>query len=81
MAPFDTAIIQLQHEKFSVSARLWAFARFSRFVKPGAVRVEAASNLAFVGTSAFPNQDGRLAVQLINNGPRDLDVRLSTAGR
>lgn len=78
--PYNSAMIQLQNNSISVSGRLWAFAQFSRFVKPGAVRVEAASSLAFVGTSAFLNEDGHLAVQLINNGHRDLDVRLNTTG-
>lgn len=50
------------------SKRLWAMANWSRFVRPGAVRVGADGGGMGMRTSAFVNVDGALAVQVINGG-------------
>lgn len=50
------------------SKRLWAFGQWSRFVRPGAVRVGVSGGGSGLRTSAFQNLDGTVAVQLINTG-------------
>ncbi|KAK4184749.1 glycoside hydrolase superfamily [Podospora australis] len=48
------------------SKRLWAFANWSRFVRPGAVRV-GTSGGSGLRVTAFRNTDGMVSVQVINN--------------
>ncbi|KAK7977853.1 hypothetical protein PG988_005343 [Apiospora saccharicola] len=93
--PTNSALIQLPMQQssnsdatYSVSGRFWAFAQFSRFVRPGAVRVEVETDRGFLGTSAFVLDDwsfeggnGRtISVQMVNNGHVDLDVRVVLEG-
>ncbi|KAI2630688.1 glycoside hydrolase family 30 protein [Hypoxylon sp. NC1633] len=52
---------------YEVSKRLWAFANWSRFVRPGAVRV-ASSGGSGVKSAAFRNVDGSVAVVVISTG-------------
>ncbi|KAK8038907.1 glycoside hydrolase family 30 protein [Apiospora rasikravindrae] len=93
--PTNSALIQLplrqsndSEATYSVSGRFWAFAQFSRFVPPGAVRVDTETDRGFLGTSAFfldedgvDNNGGRVvSVQMINNGHVDLDVRVVVEG-
>ena len=50
------------------SKRFWAFASFSKFVRPGARRVGVdAGGAEGVSVSAFKNEDGRVALQVLNN--------------
>ncbi|KAF2790518.1 glycoside hydrolase family 30 protein [Melanomma pulvis-pyrius CBS 109.77] len=79
-APTNSALINLQNDTISVSTRLWAFAQFSRFVKPGAVRVEAKSDVGYVRVSAFENSDGKIAIEVINNGHTDVQVEVELWG-
>ncbi|OJJ44711.1 hypothetical protein ASPZODRAFT_71134 [Penicilliopsis zonata CBS 506.65] len=62
------------------SKRFYAFAQFSRFVRPGARRVEAASSNPVVTVSAFRNQDGTLATQVINNATSSYEIDVKVDG-
>ncbi|OAA57846.1 glycoside hydrolase family 30 protein [Niveomyces insectorum RCEF 264] len=55
---------------YEVAKRLWAFAQFSRYVRPGATRIGAAA----AGTA------GLLAVVLINSGAAASTVTVKVAG-
>lgn len=56
---------------------LWAYAQWSRYVRPGAVRVKATSTAGTtISTSAFKNPDGSVSVQILNNG--DTNVTISS---
>jgi O-glycosyl hydrolase len=48
------------------SGRLWAFASYSRFVRPGAVRIGASSADSDLEVLAFRNTDGSVAVVVLN---------------
>ncbi|TDC80335.1 glycoside hydrolase [Streptomyces hainanensis] len=61
------APIQLDGADYRVSRRLWALAAYSRFIRPEAVRVEAASEHASVEVTAFRNADGSRVVELLNH--------------
>ncbi|ANB12318.1 beta-1,6-glucanase Neg1 [Sugiyamaella lignohabitans] len=50
------------------SSIYWALAQFSRFIRPGAVRVGTSSGSSSLSTSAYQNKDGSLSVQIVNNG-------------
>ncbi|KAH7007118.1 glycoside hydrolase family 30 protein [Ilyonectria destructans] len=53
-------------DSYEVSKRLWAFAHFGRFVRPGAVRISAFSDSESLTASAFINSDGSFSLQVIN---------------
>ncbi|KAF2729558.1 glycoside hydrolase [Polyplosphaeria fusca] len=74
--PNNDALVQVMNGTVTPSGRLWAFAGFSRFVKPGATRVDARSSVGWVKVSAFVNADGALVVVVINNGPDDLEAEI-----
>ena len=76
----NSALIQLKDGEADASARLWAMAQFSRFVKPGAHRVAAESPNSLLGVSAFENKDGSVAVQVINNGHQNTSTDLALPG-
>lgn len=62
----DNALIRLQEDSYFISGRLWAFASFFRFARPGSVRVGAESSVEEVYVSAFVNKNGTGAVPVIN---------------
>lgn len=62
----DNALIRLQYDEYFVSARLWAFASYFRFARPGSVRIEAQSSVENVYVSAYVNKNGSVAVPVIN---------------
>jgi O-glycosyl hydrolase len=68
-------LILVDGQDYEVSKRLWAFAQFSRTVRPGAVRVNTAGGTG-LKTSAFVNVDGKLAVNVINTGGSAVSVRI-----
>jgi glucosylceramidase len=63
----DNALIRLQEDEYFVSARLWAFASYFRFARPGSVRVDAQSSVEEVYVSAYVNKNGTVAVPVINS--------------
>lgn len=64
------------------SKLMWVMGNFSRFVRPGAVRLEVEGKMSPDGVmiSAYRNVDGTTAVVAINYGEKEQDVKLS-AGR
>ncbi|MBF8191273.1 hypothetical protein ITP53_37355 [Nonomuraea sp. K274] len=53
---------------YRVSKRMWALAAYSRFIRPGAVRVEATAADPALKVSAFRNPDGSRVVEVLNTG-------------
>ncbi|MFE9063420.1 glycoside hydrolase [Streptomyces violaceusniger] len=76
------SLIQLDGPEYHVSKRLWALAAYSRFIRPGAVRVAADSGADGVRTTAFRNRDGRRVLEILNTGadPVRADYALRGAG-
>lgn len=62
------------------SGRLWAFGMFSRYIRPGAVRVGVSNVSSGLSMSAFRNTDGTLAVQILNNNSDSISVEIYTSG-
>ena len=48
------------------SGRLWAFASYSRFIRPGAIRIGTTTSSTGLEVSAFRNGDGSIAVVVLN---------------
>jgi O-glycosyl hydrolase len=62
----NTGLAEVKGNSVASSGRLWAFASYSRFVRPGAVRIGATTNDARLEVSAFRNRDGSIAVIALN---------------
>lgn len=62
---------------YEVSKRFWAFAQYSRVVRPGAVRVGLETSNVALNTTAFVNEDGSVVVAVINNGRQDTLLNLA----
>ena len=53
----------------------WYLGHFSKFIRPGAHRVEAASSRSTLVTTAFANPDGTLATVVMNQTDKPVDYR------
>ncbi|MFC4005880.1 glycoside hydrolase [Nonomuraea purpurea] len=64
------ALLQLDDtaKTYHVSKRLWALAAYSRFIRPGAVRLDASAASPALKVSAFRNADGSRVIEVLNTG-------------
>lgn len=54
---------------------------FSKFIRPGAMRIAATSNSDSLLTTAFRNPDGRIAVVVVNTSDKGMPFRMWTDGK
>ncbi|WP_424530334.1 glycoside hydrolase family 30 protein [Sphaerisporangium viridialbum] len=73
-------LIQLDGDAYHVSKRLWALAAYSRFVRPGAVRIGARATEDGLKVTAFRNADGGQVVEILNTGTSAVTTDLLTGG-
>jgi O-glycosyl hydrolase len=62
----NESLIQVNGTTVIPSGRLWAFANFSRFVRPGAIRIGTSTSDGNLEITAFRNLDGSVAVVVLN---------------
>jgi O-glycosyl hydrolase len=62
----NTGLVDVNGNTVSTSGRLWAFASYSRFIRPGAVRIGTTTSDAGLEASAFRNSDGSTALVVLN---------------
>ncbi|KAJ7465811.1 glycoside hydrolase [Mycena galericulata] len=79
-AATDSCLISITGSTATPSARLWALAQWSRYVRPGAVRVATTSGSTSLLTSAFKNIDSTISIQVINTASAAQAVTISVAG-
>jgi len=63
----NTGLVEADGNTVDGSGRLWAFASYSRFIRPGAVRIGTTTSDAGLDVTAFRNSDGSIAVIVLNN--------------
>jgi len=63
----NTGLVEVKANTVGTSGRLWAFASYSRFIRPGAVRIGTTTSDAGIEASAFRNSDGATAVIVLNS--------------
>ncbi|HUA48253.1 MAG TPA: glycoside hydrolase family 30 beta sandwich domain-containing protein [Solirubrobacteraceae bacterium] len=63
----NTGLVDVTGDTVATSGRLWAFASFSRFIRPGAVRIGTTTSRPGLEVSAFRNRDGSIAVVVLNS--------------
>jgi glucuronoarabinoxylan endo-1,4-beta-xylanase len=76
----NTGLVEVNGDTVSTSGRLWAFASYSRFVRPGAVRIGTTTRRTGVEVSAFRNNDGSTAVIVLNTTHRRQAAAFSLRG-
>lgn len=64
-------LIHLYDTTYTVTKRLWAFANFSRFIRPGATRIDATTDNAALHITAARNTDGSYAIVVLNTSTSD----------
>jgi O-glycosyl hydrolase len=74
------ALIQLNGSTLNLSKRYYAFASYSRFVRPGAVRIGATSPDANLQVSAFKNADGSLVIVALNAATTAIQTSFTLPG-
>lgn len=65
---------------FTLMDEYWYIGQFSRFIRPGAVRLGVSAWTAGVEVTAFENSDGGRAAVLLNRTDRDLPASLTQDG-
>jgi O-glycosyl hydrolase len=77
----NSHMVHINGNKVEASKRLWALGQWSRFVRPGAVRVATSGAGGNLRTAAFKNVDGSISVVVINSGnAAAVNVRVVTGG-
>jgi len=87
VSPYDykDGLIYIDKNKtdgsYHSSKMLWAVGNFSRFVRPGAKRVEATSSLGTDGllVSSYLNTNNELVTVIVNSDNQDREVKLTLA--
>jgi glucosylceramidase len=74
------AFMQFDGANYHVAKRLYAMAAFSRYIRPGAVRVAARTGAPSVKVSAFRNADGTEVVELLNTGTSEVATNYTVKG-
>ena len=63
----NTGLVDVNGTTVAASGRLWAYAGFSRFIRPGAVRIGTTTSATGLKVSAFRNSDGSIAMVVLNS--------------
>ena len=62
----NEGLLEINGSSVIPTGRLWAFANYSRYIHPGAVRIGASSSNGGLELSAYKNTDGTVAVVVLN---------------
>jgi O-glycosyl hydrolase len=76
----NTGLVEVKGNTVATSGRLWAFAGYSRFIRPGAVRIGTTTSATDLEVTAFRNSDGSIAVIVLNSAHRRQLVTFSLRG-
>jgi glucuronoarabinoxylan endo-1,4-beta-xylanase len=61
------ATAEVKGNSVAIPGRLWAFASYSRFIRPDAVRIGATTSATGLEVTAFRNSNGSIAVIVLNS--------------
>jgi O-glycosyl hydrolase len=78
----NEGLVQLDTTTGTVTptGRLWAFANYSRFVRPGAIRIGASTANSDLDVTAFRNRDGSVAIVVLNTASTAQTASFSVNG-
>ena len=80
-AQHPVVIINKTTHEITYTGTYWYLAHFSKFVRPGAVRVETTGHAKGVRVMTFQTPDGGYVVQLLNSRNENTDVHLRSKGK
>ncbi|KAK1074919.1 hypothetical protein LTR74_000763 [Friedmanniomyces endolithicus] len=78
--PTDASLVAVNGTSYQVSARLWAFAGYFRFARPGAMRLAATTSVMEVYVTAWENTNGTIAIPVINAAHYTYTLDMNLAG-
>ena len=64
-------LVKVAGSTYEVPKRVWAFANYSRFIRPGATRIDATTGNSNLKVSAYKNTDGSYAIVALNAATTD----------
>ncbi|MDE1549698.1 glycoside hydrolase family 30 protein [Jeotgalibaca caeni] len=67
--------VNQQTKEVDLTIDYYALAHFSKFIRPGAVRIDS-TNEQDILTVAFKNKDGSIAIVIFNDGERDANLTI-----
>ena len=74
----NQALIRInKNSSVDVSKRLWAFANYSRFIRPGATRIGATTSNNNLLVTAFSNTNGSLSIVVLNTANHAMTVPIA----
>jgi len=76
----NEGLILINGSTVTAAGRLWALGQFSRFVRPGAVRIGASTSDGNLTLDAFKNTDGTTSIVVLNTGSSSDAVSYSLSG-
>jgi glucuronoarabinoxylan endo-1,4-beta-xylanase len=76
----NEGLLEINGSTVTASGRLWAFANYSDFVRPGAVRIGATSSDSNLLLTAFKNTNGTVAIVAVNENSSADPVTFSLTG-
>jgi O-glycosyl hydrolase len=76
----NEGLLEINGSSVIPTGRLWAFANFSRYVRPGAVRIGATTSDGNLTLDAFKNTNGSISVVALETGSSSDPVTFSLAG-
>jgi len=76
----DASLINVQGTSYQIAARLWAFAGYFRFARPGAVRIYADTTVPEVRVTAWKNTNGTVAIPVINSAHYTYELNVQLFG-
>jgi glucuronoarabinoxylan endo-1,4-beta-xylanase len=62
----NTGLVEVKGNTVTTSGRLWAFAGYSRFIRPGGVCIGTTTSATGLDVTAFRNSNGSIAVIVLN---------------
>jgi glucosylceramidase len=74
------AFLQFDGADYHVAKRLWAMAAYSRFIRPGAHRVEATAADPALKVTAYRNADGSGVIEILNTATDEVATSLDLLG-
>ena len=76
----NESLIQINGSTVTPSGRLWAFAGWSDYVRPGAVRIGATTSDGNLTLDAFKNTNNTIAIVALNTGTSSDTVNFALTG-
>lgn len=70
-------LILVDSTSYEVAKRFWAFAHYSRLIRPGATRIGVTSSSPALLATAFVNVDGSIVVNVINTAATPTTISVS----